>query len=192
MSSQNKYNPSQPKELGRFLKKVREEQGHTVRDVCDSTRLSRRIVLSIEEGDFSNLPGGMFNRSFVQIYANWLGIDKSKLNPFYIELSQDTEIAEIVVVQTIDHSISTGNPHIKPPKLAEYLLYLFLSRRERINLLGDLEEEYRDVAIKFGKRHAKLFYYKQVFTSLAPLIGRSIQKLRYIAWLLELWRRIYF
>lgn len=70
---------------------------------------------------------------------------------------------------------SRGN-RVIPPELGEFLFYLFLSRAERENLIGDLQEEYLEVHSKFGKPKANIWYYKQVFTSLYPLIRRFVIK----------------
>lgn len=60
------------------------------------------------------------------------------------------------------------------PPFGEYLLYLFLTRQERITLIGDLTEEFVGVYLKFGETKSRIWYYKQVFTSLWPLIKRFI------------------
>lgn len=77
----------------------------------------------------------------------------------------------------------------KPPKFGEYLLYFFLSKPNRINLLGDLEEEFGEVYKKFGRWPAKLFYYKNVACSFAPLIWRRLAKWGTIAWIGDWLRR---
>jgi len=64
----------------------------------------------------------------------------------------------------------------QPPKFAEFLLYIFLPKQRRDNLLGDLEEEYYDVCHRFGNIRAQIFYYSQVARSLWPLFASLIQK----------------
>ncbi len=62
-----------------------------------------------------------------------------------------------------------------PPKSAEYLLYLFLSREDRLAMFGDLEEEYwTDVLPKFGAPRARLWFWKEVVRSVLPTVSRSI------------------
>lgn len=60
------------------------------------------------------------------------------------------------------------------PQLGERILLLILTKEERVNILGDLEEEYRGIAAKHGARYAKLWYYKQVGGSAWPLIRKVI------------------
>lgn len=63
------------------------------------------------------------------------------------------------------------------PKWGTYLLYLFLSRQERDGLLGDLEEGYQEVHTRFGTWAARVWYWKQVLTSLWPLLLRAVSTL---------------
>jgi hypothetical protein len=77
----------------------------------------------------------------------------------------------------------------QPPRLGEYALFLFLSKQDRINIPGDLEEEYRHIESKFGARPATIWYYKQVATSIAPLLRKCFIKWVTIAWVEEWVRR---
>lgn len=63
-----------------------------------------------------------------------------------------------------------------PPRFAEYLLYIFLPKRSRDNMLGDLEEEYYKAYRRYGYRYAQVFYWSQVVRSLWPLIAALVQK----------------
>ena len=62
-----------------------------------------------------------------------------------------------------------------PPPLGERLLMLILTKEERLNIPGDLEEEYVTVATKHGERYAKLWYYKQVAASAWPMIRKGLR-----------------
>lgn len=75
-----------------------------------------------------------------------------------------------------------------PPLFGERLLLLVLSKEERVNIPGDLEEEYRGIAAKQGARYAKLWYYKQVVASGWPLIRKAV-RWGVIAWVGERIRR---
>lgn len=61
-----------------------------------------------------------------------------------------------------------------PPRLGERMLLLILTKEERVNIPGDLEEEYRSIAAKHGARYAKLWYYKQVVASAWPMIRKAV------------------
>lgn len=64
------------------------------------------------------------------------------------------------------------------PQFGEFLLCLFLvcSKEERESILGDLQEEYTWFLLKFGKTKAKIWYYKQVYTSIRPFLRRILLK----------------
>jgi hypothetical protein len=75
-----------------------------------------------------------------------------------------------------------------PPQFGERILLLILTKEERVNIPGDLEEEYRGIAAKHGVRFAKLWYYKQVAASAWPLIRKAI-RWGILAWVGEWIRR---
>lgn len=76
-----------------------------------------------------------------------------------------------------------------PPKFGEYLIFMFLSKQDRINLIGDLEEEYRESQERFGRRPAIFWYYKQVFASIGPVLWKQLVKWGVLAWIGEWIRR---
>ena len=63
------------------------------------------------------------------------------------------------------------------PKFGEYLLYFFLSKKNRDSLLGDLVEEFEEVQKKFGRKPAVIWYYKQVVGSIGPVVWMAVKKL---------------
>lgn len=75
---------------------------------------------------------------------------------------------------------STRPPHVGPetcqslPRFGELLLYILLTRTERINLLGDLNEDYNEAYFRFGKTAALSCFYAQVLRSLWPLFWRVL------------------
>jgi len=83
--------------------------------------------------------------------------------------------------------VSRSNSSI-PPQFGERILLLILTKEERVNIPGDLEEEYRGIAAKHGVRYAKLWYYKQVVASAWPMI-RKVVRWGVLAWVEEWIRR---
>lgn len=75
-----------------------------------------------------------------------------------------------------------------PPQLGERLLLLILTKEERVNIPGDLAEEFAEIAAKQGQRFAKLWYYKQVTASAWPMFRKGI-RLGLFAWVAEWVRR---
>jgi len=70
---------------------------------------------------------------------------------------------------------SSLEPH--PPVLGNSLLAIFLDNKHRETLLGDLEEEFLEIAAKHGLNTAKGWYWWQVLRSIGPLLGFGIRRL---------------
>lgn len=62
-------------DLGARLKRARESQGASLKDVATRTKISVATLEALERNDFSRLPGGIFGRAFVRAYALEIGID---------------------------------------------------------------------------------------------------------------------
>jgi hypothetical protein len=67
----------------------------------------------------------------------------------------------------------------RPPRVAEYLFHCILGPAGRTDTLGDLEEEYREIEARNGRRAAVIWYWQQFFWSLSPLARRAA-----VLWLL--------
>ena len=64
------------------LKIERELKNISLEDISDSTKIDIKFLLSIENGDFSNLPN-VYMRLFIRSYAEFVGLDsKDILNDF--------------------------------------------------------------------------------------------------------------
>jgi hypothetical protein len=100
--------------------------------------------------------------------------------------------ALIIVDQVTIEALELLVKQLHPPKFAQYLLYLFIKKHERDGLLGDLRQEYIEVLANFGQTGARVWFYKQVFSSLRPLIRRGIIKWTAVASVVKLLRRIVF
>lgn len=80
---------------------------------------------------------------------------------------------------SIKHNSRAGQPYsikasTSPPRISERLLLLIMTKAERANIPGDLEEEFKQIAAKHGARYAKLWYYKQVAASAWPLVRKAV------------------
>jgi hypothetical protein len=80
----------------------------------------------------------------------------------------------------------------KPPINAEYVLHLVLGKEEREVVIGDLVEEYCYVIRRFGRKHADIWFYKQVIVSVWPFLRRAIGRAAAFLWLGRLLRRLIF
>lgn len=67
--------PIHPKSFGEELRRLRESAGLSLEDISGETKISNRILISLETGDFRSLPPIVFSRNFVTQYANVVGAD---------------------------------------------------------------------------------------------------------------------
>ena len=103
--------------FGENLRREREMRGITLEEISAATKISVRFLKSIENEEFSRLPGGIFNRSFVRAYARYLGLDEDPLMEEY----------QLAARSKGDVDIS----HFSPPKA-----YSHPQRRSRHTLWG--------------------------------------------------------
>jgi cytoskeleton protein RodZ len=64
--------------FGTRLKKERERRKITLEDISVSTKIGTRFLTALEEDQFDQLPGGIFNKGFVRSYARHLGLDEAQ------------------------------------------------------------------------------------------------------------------
>lgn len=62
-------------ELGVFLKQAREEKGITLDELQRITKIQKRYLQNVEEGNYDALPGVFYARAFVKQYAEVVGLD---------------------------------------------------------------------------------------------------------------------
>jgi cytoskeletal protein RodZ len=65
-------------DFGVGLKRARETQGVSLRQIATTTKISMSTLEALERADFSRLPGGIFGRSFVRAYAIEVGLDPDR------------------------------------------------------------------------------------------------------------------
>src|SRR5690348_14483871 len=68
-----------------------------------------------------------------------------------------------------------ATPSPQPPFLAAWLVSLFGSSLQAESLLGDLAEEFSDVASKSGVASARRWYWRQSLKTIASLAGSSFR-----------------
>jgi cytoskeleton protein RodZ len=69
--------------LGEQLRRAREARGVTLREVAEQTRITMRHLEAIEADNYKDLPGGIFNKSFVKSYARHIRFDEARAVELY-------------------------------------------------------------------------------------------------------------
>lgn len=65
------------------LSTIRRNRGISLEQIAESTKISIRSLVAIEQGDFCKLPGGIYNTSYIRQYARAIEYDESALLAFY-------------------------------------------------------------------------------------------------------------
>ncbi|HEU5411763.1 MAG TPA: RodZ domain-containing protein [Candidatus Acidoferrales bacterium] len=80
--------------FGEHLKREREMRGVSLEEISAATRISVRFLEALENEQWAQLPGGIFNRGFIRSIAKFLGMDEDGLVAEYaLETQERPEIA---------------------------------------------------------------------------------------------------
>ncbi len=94
---------------GQLLKKNREEQNLSLAEVSMATKISPKILSSIEEGDLSSLPAKTFLRGFVRSYAAFLKMDLDQVLDSFQDEMGSTLAEPQIEAGTTDPSWTGGS-----------------------------------------------------------------------------------
>lgn len=76
-------------ELGQLLREARLEKGLSLEDVESLTKIRKRYLEAIEEGQYNVLPGSFYVRAFVKNYAETVGLDAEQVLRIYRNVIPD-------------------------------------------------------------------------------------------------------
>ena len=71
-------------EFGDKFRKQREKKELSFDDVSNVIKISSRMLQAIEQENFDQLPGGVFNKGFIRAYAKQLGLDPEEAVADYL------------------------------------------------------------------------------------------------------------
>ena len=72
-------------DFGEKLREARERRGVSLRQIAANTKISVSALEALERNDVSKLPGGIFSRSFVRVYAAEVGLDPDQTVREFVE-----------------------------------------------------------------------------------------------------------
>ena len=114
--------------LGRVLRGARESRGLSLREISDQTRISRRYLEAIEADDYKNLPGGIFNRSFVKAFSKAVGFDEAQAIKAYERTARaQGEPDDVPTSRQTSHIYMDGSDQARSPLLTIVLSILILA-----------------------------------------------------------------
>ncbi len=70
-------------ELGARLKEARTEKGYSIDDLQEITKIQKRYLAGIEEGNYASMPGAFYVRAFIKQYAEAVGLNGDELLETY-------------------------------------------------------------------------------------------------------------
>ncbi len=81
--------------VGSILKKKREELEYGLDQVSEDTKIRRKYLEAIENGTYNQIPDPVYTRSFLRIYADYLGLDQVFIVKRYLdEIAPEETIEE--------------------------------------------------------------------------------------------------
>jgi transcriptional regulator with XRE-family HTH domain len=101
--------------LGEQLRRAREARGVSLRDISEQTRITMRHLEAIESDSYKNLPGGIFNKSFIKAYARHIRFDEKTALDLYERTARARgEYSDEVATTAQRSRIYTGDPARSP------------------------------------------------------------------------------
>lgn len=106
-------------ELGNRLKQAREEKNISLDDLQNMTKIQKRYLLALEEGNYSIIPGKFYVRAFIKQYAEAVDINPDSIFEDFKNEVPSTSNDEI------PEQLSRVKTHRELPKSASKFLDLF-------------------------------------------------------------------
>ncbi|WP_187441923.1 helix-turn-helix domain-containing protein [Sutcliffiella horikoshii] len=116
-------------ELGNRLKQAREEKGLSLEDLQTVTKIQKRYLIGIEEGNYSIMPGQFYARAFIRQYSEAVGLDPELIFEEYkndIPANDKDEIPQLSRVKTRKQVPSSKNTKVFNfiPKVLMFLAFV--------------------------------------------------------------------
>ena len=112
--------------IGDILRKERERQKLTVRDVEQGTSIRSVYIEALENGDYDKLPGEVYAKGFVKNYAGFLNLDaetlskefSAELSPPVVEVAEGETVIEENIVEDAPKKTKTKITELKSTEIA--------------------------------------------------------------------------
>ncbi|MDR6124146.1 cytoskeletal protein RodZ [Bacillus sp. SLBN-46] len=102
-------------ELGNRLKEARLAKGFSLDDVQSMTKIQKRYLIGIEEGNYASMPGNFYVRAFIKQYSEALGLNPDEIFETYkseIPVAYHDELPQQLSRVKTHKSINDGNSKI--------------------------------------------------------------------------------
>ncbi|HUK19532.1 MAG TPA: helix-turn-helix domain-containing protein [Bryobacteraceae bacterium] len=85
------------------LPALRRQKGVTLESICAATRIGKRYLEAIERGEFTVLPGGIYDISYIRQYARAVDFDEEELLACYLAVTDSEKHCSIS--EAVDQNI---------------------------------------------------------------------------------------
>jgi len=82
-------------DLGALLRNARQQRGYSLDDIQEITKIRKRYLEALENGDHNVLPGSFYVRAFVKNYSEAVGLDPDEVLRLYQHEVPKTEEAKV-------------------------------------------------------------------------------------------------
>lgn len=72
------------------MRRERELRGISLEEIAANTKIGSRWLRALEDEQFEQLPGGIFNKNYVRAYARHVGIDEEQAIADYLRAARET------------------------------------------------------------------------------------------------------
>ncbi|MGG1551208.1 helix-turn-helix domain-containing protein [Paenibacillus ferrarius] len=110
-------------DLGYILRKTRLEKKMSLDELQEVTKIRKRYLEAIEEGNYKVLPGSFYVRAFIKSYAEALGLDPTEVLSMY-QSTNPTPVVEKPVVEAIRPNRSSVHNTEKMSRWASSLMFV--------------------------------------------------------------------
>ena len=106
--------------IGDILRNKRLEKGLTLEDVSNLVKIRKKYLEALESGNYNEIPGTVYAKSFLKIYADFLGLDR-----FYILKRYQSEmVPEENIIIPPTYYMPINNQKSKRASRTKLFLYI--------------------------------------------------------------------
>ncbi|BDH61213.1 XRE family transcriptional regulator [Lysinibacillus sp. PLM2] len=116
-------------ELGTRLKEARLSKGYSLDDLQEITKIQKRYLVGIEEGNYSIMPGTFYVRAFIKQYAEAVGLNSDELLEEFkgeIPNNQPEDVAQSISYSSTRRSVSSRSSSRMMETMPKVIAALFL------------------------------------------------------------------
>ena len=116
-------------ELGTRLKEARLSKGYSLDDLQEITKIQKRYLIAIEEGNYSIMPGTFYVRAFIKQYADAVGLEAEEvLDEFKKEVPHQPqeEVAQSITTSPTRRKLNSRSTNRLLETMPKIIVGLFI------------------------------------------------------------------